>query len=237
MHMPCDYTNEKLDIFVEQLQKEHVNYIDLRESMHEDGINQYDLFYRTDHHWNVRGGMYAASKIIKSASNIFDEDIDYGVTDLNNYESEIYPQWHLGSRGQRVGRYFTGIDDFEIMIPKFETKIQRNTDGAVGTFKEIFINEDALQNKDYESRYTYDKTFDSMGYEYVNNYAPSDRKIQILSDSLGRVVVPYLSLAFEDISSVGYEQVIEKVEKEQSDMLIMLIHPMNVFKNEYFEFN
>ena len=76
-----------------------------------------------------------------------------------------------------------------------------------------------------------------MGYEYVNNYAPSDRKIQILSDSMGRVVVPYLSLAFEDISSVGYEQVIEKVEKEQSDMLIMLIHPMNVFKNEYFEFN
>lgn len=232
-----DYTNAKLDVFVEQLERENVNYIDLRESMYEDGINQYDLFYKTDHHWNVRGGMYAAKKIIESAEEIFQEDIDESIVDIDNYQSIIYSKWHLGSKGQRVGRYFAGIDDFEILIPDFDTQIQRLEDGESGNFKEIFINETALINRNYESRYTYDTTYNCIGKEYINTYAACERKIQLVSDSMGRVVVPFLSLAFKDIGSNVYELVSLEKGEEQPDMVVMLLHPMNVFGEDYFKFD
>lgn len=233
-----DYSNEKLDVFIEQLKEEGVSYLDIRECMHEEGINQYDYFYKTDHHWNVRGGMYAATKIIQSAEQIFEEDMDDSILNINNYQLENYQNWHLGSRGQRVGRYFTGIDDFEIMYPIFETTIQRKSEDVTGSFKDIFICYDALQNRNYASRYTYDRTYNCIGDEYFNINAPFDMKIQIISDSMGRVVVPYLSLAFADVDSSMYETVTENmIAEKQLDMMVILLHPMNVFQQDYFDFD
>lgn len=234
-----DYTNEKLDVFVEELEAEEVNYIDLREEMYADGIDQYEFFYKTDHHWNVRGGLYAASKIIESAEKMLRIDIDDGITDINNYHVENYSQWHLGSRGQRVGRYFAGIDDFEIMYPKFMTEIVRTSDDTEGSFQEIFISYDALHNKNYASRYTYDKTYRySIESDFLNKDASGKKNVIVLSDSMGRVVTPYLSLGFTEVDALGYETITQQlIEEKQPDFMIILLHPMNVFKSDYFEFD
>ena len=234
-----DYTNEKLDVFMEELKAEDVNYIDLREEMYVDGINQYEFFYKTDHHWNVRGGMYAASKIIESAERMLDVTIDDRITDISNYHIENYPQWHLGSRGQRVGRYFAGIDDFEIMIPKFSTEIERISDGEIGEFKDIFLCYDALHNKNYASRYTYDKTYQySIENEFVNKNASGQCKLLFLTDSMGRVVTPYISLAFSDVDVIVYETITQGVlEEKNPNMMIIMLHPTNVFESDYFEFD
>lgn len=233
-----DYSNEKLDVFIDQLKEEDVIYLDIRECMQEEGINQYDYFYKTDHHWNVKGGLYAATKIIESAEQLLEVDMDDSILDICNYQTEYYPHWHLGSRGQRVGRYFAGIDDFEIMYPTFETNIERKSDGVMGSFKDIFICYDALQNKNYASRYTYDRTYNCIEDKYSNVNAPFDKKIQIISDSMGRVVVPYLSLAFADVDSTVYETVTKKmIEEKQPDIVVILLHPMNVCKEDYFNFD
>ena len=233
-----DYTNEKLDIFVERFKKENINYIDLRECIYEDKINQYDLFYKTDHHWNAQGGLYASTKITEALEKMLNEEISDDITDINNYQIENYPQWHLGSRGQRVGRYFAGIDDFEIIYPKFNTEIERITDGIKGNFQDIFISRDALQNKDYASRYTYDKTYNCLEEGYMNTNAPCEKRMLILSDSMGRVVVPYLSLAFEEVDSIVYEKVTKTLlEEKKPDVMIILLHPTNVFTEDYFKFD
>ena len=232
-----DYSNKKLDVFIEQLEKENVKYLDIRECMYEEGINQYDYFYKTDHHWNVRGGMYAATQIIERAENLFAVDVDDSILDVHNYITESYPKWHLGSRGQRVGRYFAGIDDFEIIYPDFETSIERKSDGKRGSFKDIFICYDALYNKKYTSRYTYDKTYNSIEDGYINMNAPLNKRMLILSDSMGRVVVPYLSLAFTDVDSIVYETITERlIEEERPDIMVILLHPMSVFQEDFFNF-
>ncbi len=234
-----DYTNEKLDVFVEELEAEEVNYIDLREEMYADGIDQYEFFYKTDHHWNVRGGLYAATKIIESAEKMLMIDIDDSITDINNYQIENYSKWHLGSRGQRVGRYFAGIDDFEIMYPKFPTEILRKSDGEIDDFKDVFISYDALHNKNYASRYTYDKTYqNSIENEFVNKNASGQSKLLFLTDSMGRVVIPYISLAFSDVDVIVYETITQSMmEEKKPDMMIIMLHPTNVFESDYFEFD
>ena len=230
-----DYTNQKLDRFVEQLEEENVQYIDLRECIYEDGISQYDYFYKTDHHWNVRGGMYAAEKITEAVGELLEVVHDDTVWDDSNYQIDRYFEWHLGSRGQRVGRYFVGIDDFEIMYPKFETKINRKSDDMTGSFRDIFISYDALDNKNYASRYTYDRTYDCLTNRYINENALCNKKACILSDSMGRVVIPYLSLVFSEVDSIE-EMTKGDIEKSMPDIVVILLHPMNVKQADYFDF-
>ena len=70
-----------------------------------------------------------------------------------------YKKWHLGSRGQRTGIYYTGIDDFDLIIPDFKTSLM-NDKGKVGTMQDLMINTKPLSNKNYQSRYTYDNVLD-----------------------------------------------------------------------------
>ena len=149
-----DYTNLKLDTFIGELVD--VDYLDMREIFHNAGINQYSMFYKTDHHWNVDGGMYAASCILQYAQKKLDMNVDDRICNKEYYNVETYLKWHLGSKGQRVGKYYAGIDDFSIMYPKFDTLFTRVSEGERGDFKDVFISYDALKNKKSTSRYTYD---------------------------------------------------------------------------------
>lgn len=228
-----DYTNSKLDAFVNELSD--VDYIDMRKAFHEEGINQYRMFYKTDHHWNVEAGMFAASKILAYAEEKLNMQIDERICDADYYETETYERWHLGSRGQRVGKFYAGIDDFTIMYPKFETNFVRMTDGETGNFEQIFISYDALQDKNNTSRYTYDATYKySITGEFLNTHVANDKKLAVISDSMGRVVNPYLAMAFESMCCTTLEEMNEAfLEEYEPDMIVILLHPSNVKNGNY----
>lgn len=223
-----DYTNYKLDVFVENL--EGVDKIDLRDTILEDEINHYDLFYKTDHHWNVYGGMYAASKILQYVEEKLEVDVDDRVFDEKSYYVETYPEWHLGSRGQRVGRFFAGIDDFEILIPKFDTDFTRIEDNVNGKFEDVFLSYDVLKEKNNMSRYTYDFTYKyTIENSFHNNMVSIDKTIMVITDSMGRVVTPYLGMAFENMYCTVYNQVDEQLlDSIKPDIIVVLLHPNNI---------
>lgn len=52
--------NEETDWLLERLAELGVDTLDLRESLHEDGLDHYDCFYVTDHHWTMDTGLWAA---------------------------------------------------------------------------------------------------------------------------------------------------------------------------------
>ncbi|MCR5283090.1 MAG: hypothetical protein K6E18_06935, partial [Lachnospiraceae bacterium] len=58
-----DYANRNIDIFMKTLDAKGVSYLDLRTEMKEDGIDPYDYFYKTDHHWTSEAGRYSFLKI------------------------------------------------------------------------------------------------------------------------------------------------------------------------------
>ena len=98
-----DYTNANIDGLLTRLQDKKIPFIDLREEMNNEGLNIYDYYFRTDHHWNVRGAFYAFSKIVKWISQKTNVPYDDFSTNLNNYNIELYKQWHMGTRAQRTG--------------------------------------------------------------------------------------------------------------------------------------
>lgn len=223
-----DFGNDNIDRFLKHIREAGVDTIDFRECMHEDGIDQYDMMYKTDHHWNTQAGFYAYGILEDYVVYKTGCEVDERVANIDNYTITTYAGWHLGSRGQRTGIYYAGIDDFDLIIPNFDTSLQ-NAEGVVGTMPELMINMEPLANKDYTSRYTYDYVLlDSLG-TFTNLDSMNDIKIMIITDSFGKAVAPYLAMGFKQISYMYDANSVsvtpELVESYDPDIVIMMYYP------------
>lgn len=232
----ADYGNENLDRLRKMLEDGGVDLIDLRETMYAEGINQYDMFYRTDHHWNTRGGFYAYTKILDRLNGVMPCPVDPAVRDLSNYTITNYPEWHLGSRGQRTGIYFAGIDDYELITPNFGTSLTSGDE--TGTFESLIINMTPLQTRNPESKWTYDHVCgNAVTRPYINNNAWNDKKLLIMSDSFGVVVDPYFILSYREVRQMKEGLTTEYILDYQPDAVIMFYFIVNSLSAEICSFD
>lgn len=192
-----DYGNDNADRFMSMVSEYGIDSMDFRDEIYADGLDQYELMYKTDHHWTTEAGFYAYTKILPWIKKSTGVEIDEKVADISNYTMTSYRKWHLGSRGQRTGIYYAGIDDFVLITPDFETSMQRGD--AEGSFNELLIDYAPLENKEYTSRYTYDNVMGKSLGNYINNNAINDVKVLIVTDSFGKAVSPYLIMSFREV--------------------------------------
>lgn len=223
-----DYGNDNCDRFLQMLKDAGVDTIDFRETMHDDGIDQYSMMYKTDHHWTTEAGLYAYGILEDYIVDKTGCDVDERISDIQNYTVTTYKKWHLGSRGQRTGIYYAGIDDFDLIIPNFDTSIQ-NDAGTVGNMQDVMINMEPLANKDYTSRYTYDSVLGGSIGHFTNLDCKNDIKVLIITDSFGKAVAPYLAMGFAQIDYVYDADVSgvtpEFIESMDPDVVIMMYYP------------
>lgn len=223
-----DYGNDNCDRFLKMLRDADIDTIDFRETMHNDGIDHYSMMYKTDHHWTTEAGLYAYGVLEDYIVDKTGCEVDERISDIQNYTVTTYKKWHLGSRGQRTGIYYAGIDDFDLIIPNFETSIQ-NGAGTVGNMQDIMINMEPLANKDYTSRYTYDYVMDASLGHYENLDCKNDIKVLTITDSFGKAVNPYLAMGFAQVDYVYDGDVSgmtpEFIESVDPDVVIMMYYP------------
>lgn len=223
-----DYGNDNCDRFLQMLKDAGVDTIDFRETMHDDGIDQYSMMYKTDHHWTTKAGLYAYGVLEDYIVDKTGCDVDERISDIQNYRVTTYKKWHLGSRGQRTGIYYAGIDDFDLIIPNFDTSIQ-NGAGTVGNMQDLMINMEPLTNKDYTSRYTYDSVLGGSLGHFTNLDCKNDIKVLLITDSFGKAVAPYLAMGFAQIDYVYDADVSgvtpEFIESMDPDVVIMMYYP------------
>ncbi len=225
-----DYGNANVDRFLELLEESGVETLDFRKKMKDDGWDHYSMMYRTDHHWTTEAGFYTYGVLEDMIREKTGCEVDPRISDIGQYEVTVYEKWHLGSRGQRTGRYFGGIDDFTLILPKFETRIQA-PDGKTGTMPELMMSLKPLRKKDLSSRYTYDTVLGNGAYlgDYKNPQSLNDVKILILGDSFAKAVTPYLIMGFAEVSCVyndaSYSVTPSLIGSYDPDIVIMLYYP------------
>lgn len=227
-----DYGNDNLDRFAKMLEDGGVETLDIREAMREDGVDHYDMMYKTDHHWTTEAGFYAYLQINDILMQKLDCEVDLKVMDFSNYSVTTYPKWHLGSRGQRTGAYFAGIDDFDLILPAFETIISNGTES--GSFEEIVINKEPLGRKEQISRYTYDNVLGRSCANFVNHQALNDKKILMITDSFGKAVNPFLILSYGEVRTNMDEH--SEISDYKPDVVIIMYYIDNVLKDETYDF-
>ena len=237
-----DFCNDNADRFTAYVRERGVDVLDLRDTMHEDGIDHYDMFYRTDHHWNTNCGFYCYQKLEPWLASHLDCEMDPRISDLNNYEIRTWPEWHMGSYAQMTSLDFAGgADDFSVFVPKFDTMIHEAGIDVPGRLEEAFYHFDALDVKDYTSRLTYDNVLgggDLYGKTCFNHLANNEIDVLLISNSFYRALYPYLLMQFRSVRYM-HTALVPDITPEimsQYDVVIMLYEPRLLWENGPFNY-
>ena len=194
-----DWPVLKMNALVEHMRERGVDVLDLRDAF--EGRGDYsDLFYRTDHHWNIEGGFFAFQTICETLRAEYGLAMDPWFEDASHYHWDVLENWFLGSQGKRVGSLFAGVDDFTVMTPDFETdftfSIPSRETVRKGTMEETILFPERIGEKDYYNAnpYTY---YAGGDYDYVtieNHRNPDGPSILVVRDSMTCALTPFLAL-------------------------------------------
>ncbi len=194
-----DWPVLKMNALVEHMRERGVDVLDLRDTF--EGRGDYsDLFYRTDHHWNIEGGFFAFQTICETLRAEYGMAMDPWFEDASHYHWDVLENWFLGSQGKRVGSLFAGVDDFTVMTPDFETdftfSIPSRETVRNGTMEETILFPERIGEKDYYNAnpYTY---YAGGDYDYVtieNHRNPDGPSILVVRDSMTCALTPFLAL-------------------------------------------
>ena len=208
-----------------------VSVLDLRDAF--EGLGDYShLFFRTDHHWNIRGGLFAYQTIAQTLRDDYGLDIDPFYGDPANYDSEILDNWFLGSQGKRVGSLFAGADDFELLTPAFDTQFTFSIPSEqvcrTGTMEETILFPERVAERSYHggNPYTYyaGGDFDLLTIE--NHLNPGGPRILVIRDSMACAVTPFLSLACSELILVDtrhYQGDVTQLALEQQPDVVLVL--------------
>lgn len=227
--MDVEY-NDQYDLWCDVFAENDIDVLDLRESLG----NKLE-FYKTDHHWTVESSFYSARAIVDRLAADYGLDFDRSKFDESNYYSDGYPNSFLGSEGVKAGRFYVGKDDFNFLIPEFDTsfRYEHYIEGDLdkikeGDFQRAFIDTDILEDKDYNNKYNACLYGGYVENVIVNNDFTSGKKLLLISDSYARPMVQYLSMAFSEIRYLDpqdgryNDSYIEYIKEYDPDYVVMM---------------
>lgn len=110
------------DEFLTYLMNNRVDSLDLRVSLKKMNADKNRLYYKTDKTMTTYGSFMVFQSIISELNSRYGESLDpEGIySDINNYSVENYTDSFLGYVSRKIGKSFSGVDDFEIYVPKFK---------------------------------------------------------------------------------------------------------------------
>ena len=193
------YINSNLDYHLSLLQGSGISTLDLRESLHNDSLEHYSMFFRTDHHWQMSSGLWAARTICEELNDRYGFGLETDLLLPERYSEKTLENRYLGTQGRTVTRGYISPDDFTILFPNFETDFHvEHPDKALvldGDFSETMFDWQMLNNPNY---------YESSAYEAIlcgnrpltrirNNRLSDGLRVMIVHDSYFTVVAPFLA--------------------------------------------
>lgn len=194
--------NEETDLLLQELEARNVGVLDLRERLHADGLDHYDAFYRTDHHWTMGTGLWAARTMAEELNARYALGMDPGVLAEEGYEPQVWKDAFLGSWGRKVTLVYAQPEDFVLPTPVFPVhmRLTQYDKPYEGGF-EVLYDEAALLPADYYSGSSYGAMLrGDCGYIRVENLdRPDGPVVAVLRESFAGAAGPYLSLAAGEV--------------------------------------
>lgn len=225
--------NQQTDWLLEHLAELGVDTLDLRESLHADGLNHYDCFYVTDHHWTMDTGLWAADVMAAELEERYGLAMDMSPLDPEKYEQRVWEDAFLGSQGRKVTLSYAHPEDFILPVPTFAIDLHLTVPPWGSDFSggfEILYNESAIPSPDYYRSNSYGAVL--MGdcpYLVVENKDHSEGPVvAILRESFAIASGPYLSLAAGEVHFIDaryYEGSVKALLEEiQPDIVVSLLN-------------
>ncbi len=181
-----------------------MDVLDLREEIDAEKLDKSKLFFKTDHHWTTETAFWAHDKVLSHLVENHELEIPNKekISNIENFEKRIYPQFFLGSSGIRVGPYYAGLDDYTLIWPSFPTQLtlmdpNRSKKAIKGSFYETVIDHEQLREGDEFQNRRYGAYLTANRAKRVIKNPDGKNTVVIVQDSFGRPLSSFLSLAFE----------------------------------------
>ncbi|MFI3250427.1 MAG: hypothetical protein R3Y07_05640 [Eubacteriales bacterium] len=235
--IPAGYStsvNDNSDRLLAGVAENGIPSLDMRASLQEQGLNSFDIFFKTDHHWTIEGAFWAHIQVAEYIDDLMGTSYanpDY--YDLANYNIEIYENSFMGPSGSRTGIYYAGIDDFSVITPNFDTEFQveiPNRDWyRTGPFDHAMLDYSYLEN-DINNMYKQDAycTYLLPNTEYVklvNLQATNDLKVLLVKDSFSMPMAAFLSLHFAEVhlcQQNDHEEFLRTLHEIEPDVVLQM---------------
>ena len=200
-----NYFKDNYELFLSELKSANVPTVDFAQTINENK-SSFQTFYNTDHHWTTKSGFAANNALLQELHNRYKFEYDQELSDLSNYNVDNYEKWFLGSKGKKTGTYFSwnGIDDFDLITPKFETNLTEEqpfkNQIRTGDFRDTVLFMENMK-KDYYKINTY-ATFSGGDFrlQIIKNILNANgKKVLLIRDSFACVVAPFLALQTSEL--------------------------------------
>ena len=202
-------------------------------------------FFRTDHHWRPTAAFRAAQLLAGELSQMLKDPAlrNPRQLDMGNWDCKVRRRCFLGSHGRRTGRLFSGLDDFELLVPKFDTDISRAVaSGRVmrGRFEESVLKLKAMSRKSLHTRNLYGVYGGDFGEMLqVNHAAPSAARVLMVKDSFANPVAAFLATVCSEVVVVDPRRldapgdVMALLVRHRPDVVVELVNPGSFNNGKY----
>ncbi len=229
-----DFSDYNVDKFLNLLKSDKIDYIDLRDFFQSEGKTPKEVFYDTDHHWKIESAFAATSFIEKNLNEKYGFSINEKYGNIENFTQIITKKCFLGSMGRRTGMLYAGLDDFNLIRPKFTTNYTLteidNGKKTVykGNFEDAILNAEYLGSKGkfnpYLNRYA---VYHGDNEELIfKNHLVDKGKILMIKDSFGIPVYSFLSLGVNEVRAIDLRlfksSVADYAAKHRPDIVLLM---------------
>ena len=206
----ADFSNQNADEFLQILEDNDIDFIDMREEILKSGKDFYSFFYKTDHHWKAEAGLFACPIIAEKINEIAGTKIDADFFDPVNFNFEIFKDSLLGSNGRELTLAAAKMEDITLITPKKEFELQTEIYGANMLIRkarggfETFIFKNYLQTKENAVGISaYAIYMSENTNEFIKNYSvQNEYKILFIGDSFTNMVEPFFALSVKEFDSL-----------------------------------
>lgn len=209
-----EFYKEKLPLFAEvssqqpilgeaeEFLKGSVNFINVYQTM--EAHKQEDIFFRTDHHWTMRGAYYAYTQ----AADVLGF-IPYAIADFSSKEVS---GTFLGTYASKVVGFPVQPDAIEVLYPKFPNDYVVTYEDT-GKVLHSLYHPESLQKRDQYSFFLEG----NHSLLTIHSQVKNGRKLAVIKDSYAHAFLPFLANHYEEIHVIdlryfhtGLEAYLEK---------------------------
>ncbi|NMD38959.1 MAG: hypothetical protein GYA87_09825 [Christensenellaceae bacterium] len=239
-----NHVDVQTDKIIDELKQNNVMCIDFRQDNIDTDFDY--MYFKTDHHIKPLYAFDLYVNLLSEVENKLNIKVNDKFTNISNYNIKTYKDIFLGTAGKRTGRAFGGLDDFNLISPKFNTSFKLNSSYGYfeGDYNKVFVDESFLVYNYYEinvyKAYA-GNVYTNMSVQNLNNDA-CDKNILIIGDSSTMPTSCFMACAFKNINVVDlrYQEdgfsLQDYINNIDPDIVIMQYSPMVLSDNKAFDF-
>lgn len=210
------YTPEKITEAIEQNLSSSVQVIDIQQTLLEH--KNEPIYYKTDHHWTMRGAYYAYSEAGKT--------LGYQPYPISEFNVKRVSNDFLGTYASKALGYQLKSDQIEVFTPEFLTSYFVH-------YKDDQVTSDSLY--DWSALEKADKYSLFLNGNHslltIQSHVKNGRKLAVIKDSYAHSFIPFLANHFEEIHVMDlryyHASLNQYLQENELDNILLLYNVSN----------